>query len=125
MPDENGSNYTNFIHVVECPNNDFPKGSHFDRASFAATLQDGYFPNGMIVMLYAKTPRLKDGKKQTQRTDFERWIKCMVYHIGHGTQYLHECADDDCKSLREDGLRYKTNGTTTPNLEIWDNADTN
>ena len=108
-----GSNYKHFIHIVDCPNDPvieqpcFPRGGHFDRSTFAATLQENCYPGGMIVNLY----RIDRENKEN-----ERWVLCKVYG-GKGkdeSQYLHECDDDGF--LVEGGVMFKSSGSSTPNL---------
>jgi len=109
-----GSNYKHFIHIVDCPNDPvinqpcFPRGGHFDRATFAATLQENCYPGGMIVNLYRIC---REDRSQ------ERWLLCKVYGAKgkDDSQYLHECDDDGF--LIENGLMFRSNGRTTPQLE--------
>jgi len=108
-----GSNYRHYVHIIYCPNDPeihqpiFPRGGHFDRSSFAATLQDNSYPGGMIVNLF----RINRDNKQK-----ERWLLCKVY-VGRGNgdfPYLHECDEDGY--LVEGGLMFHSTGTSSPNL---------
>ena len=108
-----GSNYRHYVHIIYCPNDPeihqpiFPRGGHFDRSSFAATLQDNSYPGGMIVNLF----RINRDNKQK-----ERWLLCKVY-VGNGNgdfPYLHECDEDGY--LVEGGLMFHSTGTSSPNL---------
>jgi hypothetical protein len=88
--------YTNYIRVIECPMDQslcierFPRGSHFDRTSFGATLKEGYFPGGMIVEIYVK--------------EYKKRITFKVYgaKTDETSPYLHQC--DSEGFLIEDGL---------------------
>jgi len=108
-----GSNYKNYVHIIYCPTDPeleqacFPRGGHFDRSTFASTLQDNCYPGGMIVNLYRIN---RENKEQ------ERWLLCKVYG-GKGIDdppYLHECDEDGY--LVEGGLMFHSTGSSSPNL---------
>ena len=49
-----GGNGLGFAHVVKCPHNIFPRGNRipwtsFGRGVLRSTLDDGYFPLGMVI----------------------------------------------------------------------------
>jgi len=108
-----GSNYKNYVHIIHCPTDPeleqacFPRGGHFDRSTFASTLQDNCYPGGMIVNLF----RLDREHKEN-----ERWLLCKVYggKGGDDPPYLHECDEDGY--LVEGGLMFHSTGSSSPNL---------